>query len=485
MTTLDTTEKPVISVAELGRRLKSAAEHVTEGEWVEGEVASLKRAASGHVYFTLRDEREDAAVDCVMYRSAALRARQCLLDGSRIQVLGKASFWAPRGRLQFVAERARPAGRGALLEALERLKKKLEAEGLFDAARKRPLPSSPAIIGVVTSSHGAAFQDICSVAYRRGAGRIVLSPASVQGEGAAESIIAALDLLERYPGVDVIIVGRGGGAAEDLMAFNDEQVVRRLARASVPIVSAVGHDIDTTLSDHVCDVRAATPSQAAEIVFPDLVQRAERLSGIAARLTFSTQARLRDDRATLSNLRSRLADPRFVLAERHMLVDDLTLGLERCVKRLVAERRALHRSAEARLERQNPRVVLATARVRLGPADARLRAAMQLRLRDAKSQLRDRAGQLQSMSPLAVLGRGYAIASNADGNLLRDSTDVMVGDDIGVQLHRGSVTARVVAVAPEESRGRAADARLASLGIEGASVDSFVVEGTEGDGNGN
>ncbi len=470
----------IITVAELGRRLRFAAERVVNAEWVEGEVTGLRRAASGHVYFTLRDEREDAAVDCVMYRIAAARARSVLEDGARLQLAGKASFWAPRGRLQFVAERARVAGRGALLEALERLKLKLAAEGLFDPNRKRPLPADPAVVGVVTSAQGAAFQDICAVAFRRGRGRIVLSPALVQGEGAVESIIAAIDLLERYSGLCVMIVGRGGGASEDLNAFNDERLVRRIARVAVPVVSAVGHDIDVTLADHVADVRAATPSQAAELVFPDMAERGERLVTMQARLVAASRVRLRDDGATLAMLRSRLTDPRFVLAERHMLLDDLASGLERNVKRLTARRQAHHQVLVSRLERLNPRIVLAGARGKLGPAEERLRSAILLRMESARGQLAERAGQLESMSPLAVLARGYAIVSDPCGHVLMEASQVRVGEDIGVHLHHGTLTARVVGHSLPENRGRTSAGRLASLGGESSKVDSSDCEDSTG-----
>ena len=204
----------VISVAELDRRLKRAVEAVTGREWVEGEIASLKLAPSGHAYFSLKDEREDAIVECVMYRMNAQRARRHLTDGARVQLFGRATLWAPRGRLQLVAESLRPAGRGALLEALEKLKARLLAEGLFAPEKKRPLPAEPRVVGVVTSAAGAAFHDIRTVAFRRGGVRLVLSPAVVQGEAAPESIVRAIDLLERYPGLDVMIVGRGGGSAD-------------------------------------------------------------------------------------------------------------------------------------------------------------------------------------------------------------------------------------------------------------------------------
>lgn len=434
----------VIPVAELGRRLRRAVEGVSGNEWVEGEVSSLKQAASGHVYFCLKDEREDAVIDCVMYRGNAQRARRHLSDGARVQVAGRATFWAPRGRLQFAVETLRPAGRGALLEALDRLRQRLQSEGLFDAERKRSLPSDPSVVGVVTSASGAAFHDICSVAFRRGGVRIVLAPALVQGEGAPESIVKAIDLIERYPGLDVLIVGRGGGSLEDLMAFNDERVVRRVADARVPVVSAVGHEVDVALTDLAADVRAATPSQAAELVIPDAQARRDTLLRCSRQLVQVFRARLVSERSFAERLRGRLSDPRFVIAERQQQLDELTSALERLIARGVGRRRASLHAYHRRLLARHPRTVVARARAELGPLVSRLGAAARMRMRVLRSRLAESAARLDTLSPLAVLGRGYAITTRADGAVLRDAAEVAVGEEIGVRLHRGILSARVL-----------------------------------------
>ncbi|MEB2310675.1 MAG: exodeoxyribonuclease VII large subunit [Sorangiineae bacterium] len=439
-------EAEVIGVAELDRRLKHAVEGVTGREWIEGEVGSLKRAASGHVYFSLKDEREDAMIDCVMYRYQAQRARQVLEDGARVQLFGRATLWAPRGRLQLVAEQARPAGRGALLEALEQLKLKLAAEGLFAVERKRPLPPEPRVVGVVTSSAGAAFHDIRTVAFRRGGARLVLAPAQVQGEAAPASIVRALELIERYPGLDVIIVGRGGGAAEDLMAFNDERVVRRVAALRVPVVSAVGHEIDTTLTDLAADVRAATPSQAAELVIPDARARREALARLARQLARAVEARVTEDRATVERLRNRLSDPRFLIAERQQGLDLLGQELERLARRAIARRRSASELLYRRLATRHPRAVLAEARGELGPLSARLEAAVRFRLETFRRTLGERAARLEGMSPLSVLGRGYAIARREDGRAVRRASEVRVGEALELIVHDGRVGARVTRI---------------------------------------
>ena len=434
----------VISVAELDRRLRRAVEDASAKPWVEGEVSSLKRAPSGHVYFSLKDEAEDAIIECVMYRFNALRARRHLNEGARLQLNGQATVWAPRGRLQFVANEVRPAGRGALLEALEQLKERLAAEGLFAPEKKRALPSEPRIIGVVTSGAGAAFHDIVSVAFRRGDVKIVLAPALVQGEGAPESLIRALDLIERYPGVDVVVIGRGGGSGEDLMAFNDERVVRRVARLRVPVVSAVGHEVDFSLTDLAADVRAATPSQAAELVVPESRLRAAAWQRADTALRRAALARLTNIRTRIERARSRLSDPRFTIAERQQELDELVTRLRRRATESVAAERAALELLTRRLYTRHPRAVLAGARADLGPLNVRLESAARRRLARAEARLADSAVRLDGLSPLTILGRGYAIATRADGRALRSADEVAVGDAVGIRLGRGRLVGRVL-----------------------------------------
>ena len=305
--TQEPAEPEVLSVSALGRALKSTIDRGFEQKvLVEGEALGVKASPTGHLYFTLKDEIEDASVDVVMYKATITpRVRQLVQNGARIRLRGKPTYWSPRGRLQFVADRADLAGVGALLAAVEKLKAKLEAEGLFARDRKRALPAEPRIVGVVTSRTGAVIHDIRKVAFRRGGAHIVLSPATVQGAGAAASIVAALAMLVRVPNVDVIIIGRGGGSLDDLMAFNDESVVRAIAACPVPIVSAVGHEVDVTLADFAADMRAATPSQAAEFCVPDRAARRATLLELRARLLRA--ARTSIDRILVSVLAAVLA----------------------------------------------------------------------------------------------------------------------------------------------------------------------------------
>lgn len=454
----------VISVGELGRRLKRAAETCSGDEWVEGEVGSLRRASSGHVYFCLRDEREDAAIDCVMYRLEAQRARAHLDEGARVQLRGRPTFWAPRGRLQFVASRSRPAGRGALLEALELLKRRLEMEGLFEPSRKRQLPPEVEVVGVVTSAAGAAFQDVCTVAFRRGGARIILSPALVQGEGAAESIVRAIDLIESCPGPEVLIIGRGGGSGEDLMVFNEERVVRRIARCALPVVSAVGHDIDVTLADLVADVRAATPSQAAELVIPDRRARRRVLEALHRQLLAVVRDRVHDREVRLERYRRRLNDPRFLIVERQMALDDLRWRAERQARRTLSRHRSRVEQLGRALERRHPERAFVRCRSRLEPLGARLASWADRRIEFSRGRLADHAARLEMLSPLAVLARGYALVSTTQGHLVRRAGDLAVGERVRVRVGEGEFRAMVTDVDARGSRAEAATPQ-GSIGV--------------------
>jgi len=434
---------PIISVAEFNQRLRHAVEDASRSEWVEGEVAGMKFAPSGHAYFSLKDEREPALLDCVMYRSAALKFRRMLLNGTRVQARGRATVWVPRGRLQFTVEQVRAAGRGAHLLALEELKRKLSAEGLFDESRKRAVPLEPRVIGVVTSAVGAAFQDIIAVAFRRGGAHIVLSPSLVQGQDAAESLIAAIDRIEQHPLLDVLIIGRGGGSNDDLMAFNDERVVRRVAAARVPVVSAVGHDVDTTLSDWVADVRAATPSQAAELTVVDSTQRQERLGHHVRALQRCMGRRLADDHATLESIRARVSDPRFTFLQKQQSLDDFVLRAAGCVRAKVRKSSAVVDGFEKRLQARHPLAVLARARHVFTPHDQRLRSCMRQRLAELTLGLADRTTRLQGLSPVAILARGYSIARGPNGRAVCSAAEIEPGDALSLTLHQGTAVVEV------------------------------------------
>jgi len=442
----------VLTVGDLGRAVKRAL----DGSFaavvsVEGEVTGARPAASGHVYFGLKDEREEAAIDVVIYKTNLTpRMRAMIVDGARVRLRGKPTFWAPRGRLQFVCDRVEPAGRGALLEALEKLKAKLAAEGLFAAEAKRPIPAEPRVIGVVTSRTGAVIHDICKVAFRRGGARVLLANAAVQGAGAPAAICRALAALSRLSSVDVIIVGRGGGSSDDLSAFNDEDVVRAVAACRVPVISAVGHEVDVTLTDFAADARAATPSQAAEMVVPDARARRSTLAHWQARLERAARARVNDAARQLQTTRARLGDPRLVLAGYQQTHDDRRARLEAAAVRPIGARRAALVQLDRRLTRLHPSVRLAQEARTLASLEGRMAASMRRRLGKHQETTRSLAAGLDAMSPLRVLARGYAIATTDDGRAVRDAGETHVGDVIEVRVARGRLGAKVVRVEPEK-----------------------------------
>jgi exodeoxyribonuclease VII large subunit len=440
-----------LTVGELDRAIKRSLDVSFDAPlWVEGEVTGARPATSGHLYFGFKDDREDASIDVAIYKTNLTpRIRAMVVDGARIRLRGKPAFWAPRGRLQFVAERAEPAGRGALLEALERLKAKLTAEGLFDPAKKRPIPVEPRRIGVVTSKTGAVIHDICKVAFRRGAARLLLAPALVQGAGAAASIRRAMAELSRVPEVDVIIVGRGGGSADDLSAFNDEDLVRAVASCPVPVISAVGHEVDVTLTDFAADARAATPSQAAEMVVPDARARRQALAHCRARLVRAAHARVRDGARRLAEAQRRLGDPRLTLASFQQTLDDRVARLGASARAAIASRAGRLASVERRMGHLHPSVRLGHEAMRISSLQARLATQMRAKVARCAGSVRELAAGLDAMSPLGVLARGYAIATTAGGRAVRDTGDVRVGDTIGVRVARAQLAARVTSVDPD------------------------------------
>jgi exodeoxyribonuclease VII large subunit len=443
-------EPPVLSVAELDRTIRSAVDEAFQGAvWVEGEVVDVRAAPSGHLYFCLRDEREEASIDVVIYRSNLTpRSRTLCVDGARVRLRGKPTFWVPRGRLQLVADRLQAAGRGALLEALERLKTKLAAEGLFAPERKRPLPGEPRVVGVVTSPSGAVIHDVCRVAFRRGGARILLSPAQVQGPGSVDSICRALVSLQRVRAVDVIVLARGGGSADDLSAFNDEAVVRAVATCRVPIVSAVGHDVDVTLVDFAADARAATPSQAAELVVPDGASRREQLAHTRLHLARAMRASLSADHVALARVTGRLGDPRLAIASHQQRLDDRTARLGAMARSLVMRRREALSRAQRRLAYLHPRAVIERERAELSRTTDRLASVWSSSFERRAADLLRATARLDALSPLKVLARGYAIATREDGRAVRAASDVGPGDSLHVRVRDARLEARVVVVEP-------------------------------------
>jgi exodeoxyribonuclease VII large subunit len=386
-----------LSVSDLTRMVKGALEAAFPPLWVEGEITGFRAAPSGHLYLSLKDDR--CSVKVVMFKGRAMRLRFTPRDGMRVLVAATLTVYEARGDYQLLAEELEPRGAGAAALALAELKARLAAEGLFDEERKRQLPEYPRVVGVVTSPAGAAIHDIVQVFRQRGAHvSVVLAPALVQGEEAPAAIVAALELLGEWGGADLVICGRGGGSAEDLAAFNDERVVRAVGSCPVPVVSAVGHQIDSSLADLAADLSAPTPSAAAEMVAKSGEEVEGELVYLSERLAGAVVDQISDERRRLAALGARLVHPRAQIVQARLRTDELAFRLESATRALIADRRA----RAARL-----------------------------------------AAMLDSLSPLAVLGRGYAILRRQDGSVVRSPADVAEGEGLTARLAEGELKVRV------------------------------------------
>lgn len=439
----------VYRVAQVNRAVRLLLEDRYQNVWIEGELSDVTRAASGHVYFTLNDEEENAQLRGVMFRSDAQRARAKLEDGARVRLRGTVSLFEPRGSYQLIARVALPSGQGDLYARFEAVRRKLEAEGLLDPERKRPLPRFPRVIGVVTSEHGAALHDVIRVAQARCPVRIIVSPCLVQGPEAPDSIAAAVALLARVQELDVMIVGRGGGASEDLFAFNDERVARSLSACPVPVVSAVGHEVDVTIADLVADVRAATPSNAAELVVPERSALLSELTHRRRALQRAIRMRLDRQRLGLDRLARELSDPRTTVMAKRQRLEALRAALRETGQGSLSNRRRRVDALRQRISARDPRLLLSARRSRLAQLHARLSKTADKQLSDRKTRLSAVAARLSAMSPLSVLSRGYAIALHGpSGKALTRAEEAAPGDPLTLRLHQGSLTARVETVSP-------------------------------------
>ena len=435
----------ILTVSELTGRIRLCLEERFIDLWVEGELSNCRVWNTGHMYFTLKDG--GAQIRAVMFRSAIRALRFRPQDGLRVVVRGRVSVYDVKGEYQIVCEQLEPEGLGALQLAFDQLKARLGAEGLFDVRRKRSLPALPRKIGVVTSLDGAAVRDIVNVLQRRYPNaHIVIRPARVQGEGAALDIARALSALGRVKGIDVIIVGRGGGSIEDLWAFNEEVVARAIAGCPVPTISAVGHETDVTIADFVADVRAATPSAAAELVVARKDDVCARIDRLAHRGETATRARCHRAESRLRTLEGRpgYAGVGARVAMRGRYVSDLTFDLGRTVQSRLGARERVLRTLDASLETFDLRRRLGTIRSRLVHADGRLATALGRFRHASDRRLRSAASRLDALSPLAVLGRGYAVCWNADRSaILRDAAAVATGDRVRITLARGELECAV------------------------------------------
>jgi exodeoxyribonuclease VII large subunit len=438
--------RTIFTVSELTAGIRDLLETAYVDVWVEGEISNCRLWNTGHLYFTLKDP--GSQLKAVMFKSAVRSLKFKPEDGLHVVARGRLSVYDPKGEYQIVCERIEPHGLGALQLAFDQLKRRLQAEGLFDLARKRPLPALPRKIGVVTSLDGAAIRDIIKVLDRRYPNvHLVIRPTRVQGEGAAAEVARGLAAIVKVPGIDVVIVGRGGGSIEDLWAFNEEIVARAIVASPVPVISAVGHEIDVTIADFAADVRAPTPSAAAEIVvarkedfYTHIERLGERLSGAVGSLF----ARL-GSRVHQLNRRPAFAGYGARLAMRGRHSAETTHALRDAARAAIARRMREFQALRLQLEQFDLRRRLGAIRAKLVRAESALRAAVIEREHRAESQLQTCAARLESLSPLGVLGRGYAVCWNeARTTVIRKASEVRPKDRVRITLSKGELECDVV-----------------------------------------
>jgi exodeoxyribonuclease VII large subunit len=461
-------EVRIYGVGELVKAARLTLESRFADVRVEGEISGLKRSGPGHLYFSLKDE--EAALDCVIFNREASRLKFTLEEGMAVRCRGRLTLYEARGKFQMTVVAMEPTGSGALALAFEQLKRRLEAEGLFDPARKRPLPLLPRRLGVVTSPQGAVLRDIIRVAHRRCPIPILLSPAPVQGDGAAPAIAAALRRLAAVPDVDVIIVARGGGSLEDLWAFNEEPVARAIFACRVPVISAVGHETDFTIADFVADLRAPTPSAAAERAVPMRDELAAELALLGRRSGRALAERLRGARHVLERAQGRLGDPRRMLGERRQRLDDAIERGRRVLTRRFAVARADLRTLETRFYRAHPQRRILQQRGELAAMRHRLEGLMRRTVGRPRPAIDAARAKLEALSPLNVLARGFSLTQRADGHVVTSATDVRPGDQLQIRLRDGALEATVDAsidATVETTAARPSDLPLAAPRGEG------------------
>jgi len=442
-------ERRVWTVRGLVAAVRTLVEREYCDAWVEGEISNFRTPDSGHLYFTLKDG--NAQIRVVMFRSAARLLRFRPADGMQVVVRGRVTIYEDRGELQIAAEYIERKGAGGLQVAFEQLKAKLEAEGLFAAERKKAIPALPARIGIVTSPQAAALRDILNILQRRHhTANVVIYPAQVQGDAAALELANGVRYFNEIRDdetrtVEVIIVGRGGGSAEDLAAFNDEGLARAVAASEIPVISAVGHETDFTIVDFVADLRAPTPSAAAELVIRSRVEVENQAEAVRERLVRAMERRLLEARNALMERAQHGAFARMMglIRQRQQKVDDLTYRLERGERHALELMRRRWETLAAAVRHYDLRRVLAGMRGELGAGTAALAAAMRNQLLQNKVRIERMGRALETLSPLAILERGYALVFDGSGQLVKDAAQVKAGDEIRARVARGEIAATV------------------------------------------
>jgi len=442
-------ERRVWTVRDLVAAVRAHVEREYSDAWVEGEISNFRAPDSGHLYFTLKDG--NAQIRVVMFRSAARLLRFRPADGMQVVVRGRVTIYEGRGELQIAAEYIEPKGAGGLQVAFEQLKAKLEAEGLFAAERKKAIPTLPSRIGIVTSPQAAALQDILNILQRRHhTANAVIYPAQVQGDAAAAEVASGVRYFNEVRNddshsVEVIIVGRGGGSAEDLAAFNDEGLARAVAASEIPVISAVGHETDFTIVDFVADLRAPTPSAAAELVIRSRVEVENQAEAVRERLVRAMDRRLLEARHALTERAQHGAFARMMdlIRQRQQKLDDLTYRLERGQRQMLEQMRRRWETVAAAVRHYDARRVLAGMRGELEAETVALAAAMRNLLLQYKVRAERMGSALEILSPLAILERGYALVFDSAGQLVKDAAQVKVGQEISARVARGEIRATV------------------------------------------
>lgn len=440
-------------VRELVGYVRELVEQEFGDVWVEGEISNYRPAPSGHVYFTLKDA--DAQLPIVLFRRQAMLLRFRPEDGLHVLVRGRVSVYEQRGQMQLVAETMEPVGAGSLQLAFEQLKERLKAEGLFDVARKRPLPAYPRAVGIVTSPTGAVIRDFLNIVNRRHSGLCVyLYPASVQGDSAPAEIETALVDLNASGLVDLIVVARGGGSLEDLAAFNSERVARAIAASQLPVVSAVGHETDFTIADFVADLRAPTPSAAAELVTDAQYKIADYLAAQIHRLERAARLHLLQARQRLSQLAIDRAEGRVstALYRAAQRLDDFSFRLESALTTQIRQRQSRVDALTAAFMHHDPRQSLGRAREALQGFRMRMDRSLERTVQRASVRLSALDARLHSLSPLAVLDRGYALVLAGDGSIIRSTAQLAQGDRLTTRIADGSFSSKVEAVTPNQTK---------------------------------
>lgn len=438
----------VYSVSHLNRAVKQLLESGLGTVWLSGEISNLAMAASGHWYLTLKDVH--AQVKAAMFRGANRKVSFKPANGMQVLVRAKLSLYEPRGDYQLIIESMAPEGDGLLQQEFEQLKMRLAAEGLFANQHKQALPSMPKSVGIITSATGAALHDIVSVLKRRNpALSIIVYPSQVQGKAATQSLVQALTLANTRNEVDVLVFGRGGGSLEDLWCFNEADVARAIFNSRIPIISAVGHEVDVTISDFVADVRAATPSAAAEILSQSAEQWQQQIRTLENQLVATLQLRLSKHKQTLLHLEQKMQQysPQTQLQMQSQRCDELTMRLHQSMQRQLTQGDKRLAMAEAKLKQFSPQQTLQQYRLRHQQAKQRLSQAMQVLLSQKQSQQHQQMQQLNTVSPLATLSRGYSISSDKQGKLIRSTAQVNSGERITTQVTDGVITSEVVSKA--------------------------------------